>query len=87
MLCTNTDKPYYYEKREGFWKVKADYEEHPMKKHPDNLPDGENGKKFSCSFCGQKFRKNMTWKTRTHYMLCVGEWGNEEKWSLQNLPL
>ena len=69
--------------------------------YPDNLPDGENGKKFSCSFCKQGFRKNMTWKTRTHYMLCVGEWGNEEKWSLlcvgewgneekwslQNLPL
>ena len=40
MLCVhNTDKPYYCEKCEGFFKVKTDYEEHAIKDHPDDLPE------------------------------------------------
>ena len=40
MLCVhNTDKPYYCEKCEGFFKVKTEYEEHAAKDHPDDLPD------------------------------------------------
>ena len=40
MLCVhNTDKPYYCEKCEGFFKVKTEYEEHAAKEHPDDLPD------------------------------------------------
>ena len=40
MLCVhNTDKPYYCEKCEGFFKVKTDYEEHAFKDHPEDLPE------------------------------------------------
>ena len=40
MLCVhNTDKPYYCEKCEGFFKVKTDYEEHALKDHPEDLPE------------------------------------------------
>ena len=40
MLCVhNTDKPYYCEKCEGFFKVKTEYEEHAARDHPEDLPD------------------------------------------------
>lgn len=41
MLCVhNTDKPYYCEKCEGFFKVKTEYEEHAARDHPEDLPVG-----------------------------------------------
>lgn len=39
MLCVhNTDKPYYCEVCEGYFKIKTEYEEHAAKDHPDELP-------------------------------------------------
>ena len=39
MLCVhNTEKPYYCEICEGYYKVKTDYEEHVAQKHPDEIP-------------------------------------------------
>jgi len=40
MLCVhNTDKPYYCEICQGFFKVKSDYESHVLSDHPERLPE------------------------------------------------
>ena len=40
ILCVhNTEKPYYGEISEGYYKVKTDYEEHVAKKHHDKIPE------------------------------------------------
>ena len=40
MLCVhNTDKPYYCEKCESFFKIKNEYQEHAEKNHPDDIPE------------------------------------------------
>ena len=44
MLCVhNTDKPYYCEKCEEFFKIKTEYQEHVESKHPDDIPDDLKG--------------------------------------------
>ena len=40
MLCVhNTDRPYYCEVCEAFYKVKSDYQEHVEKSHPGQVPE------------------------------------------------
>ena len=40
MLCVhNTDRPYYCEICEAFYKVKSDYQEHVDKTHPGQVPE------------------------------------------------
>jgi hypothetical protein len=40
MLCVhNTDRPYYCEVCEAFYKVKSDYQEHVDKNHPGQVPE------------------------------------------------
>lgn len=40
MLCVhNTDKPYYCERCETFFKVKLEYQEHVEVSHPDDIPE------------------------------------------------
>ena len=40
MLCVhNTDRPYYCEICEAFYKVKSDYQEHVDKTHPGQIPE------------------------------------------------
>ena len=44
MLCVhNTDKPYYCEKCEEFFKIKTEYQEHVEKNHPDEIPEDLQG--------------------------------------------
>ena len=40
MLCVhNTDRPYYCEICEAFYKIKTDYQEHVDKSHPGQIPE------------------------------------------------
>jgi KRAB domain-containing zinc finger protein len=40
MLCVhNTDRPYYCEICEAFYKIKTDYQEHVEKSHPGQIPE------------------------------------------------